>query len=319
MATLRERAGQPSVARLAGMAWVVALLGWSASTLFVKAAHTNALVFSTWRLWMAVPPLGVIVLVRRRLGHVARLRAPGVTRRNWSLVIVGAGALFVAGMVTTFAAINKTSLLDVTLIGALQPVLIVGFAVAFLGERARASYLVRGVIAIGGALLVAASSSSGHGAFVGDVLAVLGLVLSAAWFLYGRVMRDRYGVDPIGLMFGVFLSGALIMTVVTLLVRGSLAIGGPALGFAAATAVCGTTGHVLVVWAHRYLPTSVSAPLLLAEPPIVGLAAWACFGQQPGALAAVGSVIVLGALWGVVRSPAVEHVEDELPDPGPPT
>ena len=118
------------------------------------AAHTNALVYSTWRLWMAVPPLGIFVLVRRRRGHQSPLQTPGVTRRVWALVIVGAGALFVAGMVTTFAAINKTSLLDVTLIGSLQPVLIVGFAVAFLGERARTSYLVRGVIAIGGALLV---------------------------------------------------------------------------------------------------------------------------------------------------------------------
>jgi drug/metabolite transporter (DMT)-like permease len=319
MATLRDRAGRASSARLALLAWVVALLGWSASTLFVRAAHTNALVYSTWRLWMAVPPLGIFVLVRRRRGHQSPLQTPGVTRRVWALVIVGAGALFVAGMVTTFAAINKTSLLDVTLIGSLQPVLIVGFAVAFLGERARTSYLVRGVIAIGGALLVAVSSSSGHGALAGDMLAVISLVLGAAWFLYGRVLRDRFGVDPVGLMFGVFGSGAVLMTVFTLIVNGSLRIGAAALGYAAATMVCGTTGHVLVVWAHRYLPTSVSAPLLLAEPPIVGLAAWACFGQQPGALAAVGSVVVLGALWGVVRSPAVEHVEDELPDPGPPT
>src|SRR5271165_4363589 len=229
MATLRERAGSPSVARRAGLAWVVAILCWSVSVLFVRAAHANALVFSTWRLWLAVIPLGTFVLVRRRRGHKVLAGMHGASPVRWFGVVVFAGALFVAGMVTSFAAINHTSLLDVTLIGALQPVLIVGFAVAFLGERARASYLVRGVIAIGGALLVAASSSSGHGAFVGDVLAVLGLVLSAAWFLYGRVMRDRYGVDPIGLMFGVFLSGALIMTVVTLLVRGSLAIGGPAL------------------------------------------------------------------------------------------
>jgi drug/metabolite transporter (DMT)-like permease len=89
--------------------------------------------------------------------------------------------------------------------------------------------------------------------------------------------------------------------------------------FAAATMVTGTTAHVMVVWAHRFLPTSVSAPLLLAEPPIVGLAAWACFNQKPAAWAIVGSAIVLVALWGVVRSPAVENVEDQSPDPIPPT
>src|SRR5271165_307595 len=319
MATLRERAGSPSVARRAGLAWVVAILCWSVSVLFVRAAHANALVFSTWRLWLAVIPLGTFVLVRRRRGHKVLAGMHGASPVRWFGVVVFAGALFVAGMVTSFAAINHTSLLDVTLIGALQPVLIVGFAVAFLGERARASYLVRGLIAVGGTVLVAASSTSGKGAVAGDVLAVISLVLSEAWFLYGRVLRDRFNVDPVAFMFGVFTSGAVLMTLFTLVVRGSLRIAPAALGFAAATMMTGTTGHVLVVWAHRYLPTSVSAPLLLAEPPIVGLAAWACFGQQPGALAVVGSIIVLGALWGVVRSPAVEHVEDELPDPGPPT
>ncbi len=304
--------------RRALLGWVAAIVGWSASTLFVRAAHANALVFATWRLWLAVPVLGGLVLLRRRRGHRTPGRPAGVSRGRWLLVVVGAGALFVGGVVTTFAAIGRTSLLDVTLIGALQPVLIVGFAVAFLGERARASHLVRGAVAVAGTALVALSGASGGAAVSGDLLALAAMVLGAAWFLYGRVLRDRFAVDPLVFMLGVLGSGAVLMTVLTLATVGHLGLGAAAIGFAAATMVTGTTAHVLVVWAHRYLPTSVSAPLLLAEPPLVGLAAWLCFGQAVGVAAAVGSAVVLVALLGVVRSPAVEHVEEAAPDPAPP-
>ena len=126
-------------------------------------------------------------------------------------------------------------------------------------------------------------------------------------------------MDPVTLMLCVLSSSAVLMTPIAFFGTGSLRISGPGFGFAAATAAAGTTAHVLVVWAHRYLPTSVSAPLLLAEPPIVGLAAWACFDQRPAALAILGSAVVLAALWGVVRSPAVERVETETSDPVPPT
>ena len=316
-----ETAGEPtrSPTRLAGMAWTVALLGWSASNLFVRASHTNAEVFTMWRLWLAVIPLWILRRARRNRGHVVTFWAPDVSRIRWTLIVAGAGAVFVAGMVTGFSAIDDTNLLDVTLIGSLQPILIVGFALAFLGEHARWSLVARGVVAVGGTVLVALSSPSGSGRIAGNVLAAASMVFSAGWFLYGRVLRDRFNVDPVTLMLCVLASSAVLMTPVAYFGTGSLGISGGGCGFAAATAAAGTTAHVLVVWAHRYLPTSVSAPLLLAEPPIVGLAAWACFDQRPAALAIVGSAVVLAALWGVVRSSAVERVETETADPVPPT
>jgi drug/metabolite transporter (DMT)-like permease len=307
-----------SSAGLAGAGWVVALLGWSASNLFVRASHTNAEVFAAWRLWLAVIPLSILVIVRRRRGVATTFRAPGMSRSRWSLVVLGASALFAAGMVTGFSAIDDTNLLDVTLIGSLQPILIVGFAVAFLHEKAQWSLVARGGVAIAGTVLVALASPSGPGRLAGNLLALVSMVFSAGWFLYGRVLRDRFRIDPLSLMLCVLTTSALLVTPLALASRGSLHISLAGLGYAGATMAAGTTAHVLVVWAHRFLPTSVSAPLLLAEPPIVGFGAWASFGQKPAALAIVGSAVVLIALWGVVRSPAVEHVEERAADPVPP-
>lgn len=303
---------------LAGVGWVAALLGWSASNLFVRASHTNAEIFAAWRLWLAVIPLGILVAVRQRNGHVVTFWNPTMSRLRWSLVLLGAGAVFVAGMITGFSALDDTNLLDATLIGSLQPIVIVAFAVTFLHESAQWSLLARGGMAVAGTVLVAISGPAGPGRLTGNLLAVASMIFSAGWFLYGRILRDRFGVDPLSLMLCVLATSALLVTPLALASHGTLRIGPAGFGYAAATMGAGTTAHVLVVWAHRFLPTSVSAPLLLAEPPIVGLAAWACFGQKPAVLAIVGSAVVLAALWGVVRSPAVEHVEDQAADPVPP-
>jgi drug/metabolite transporter (DMT)-like permease len=299
---------------------VVAVLGWSASSLFVRAAHANAVVFATWRLWFALPPLGAIVYANRRSRPGFRPRPEGMTRTGWILLVTGGGACFASGAATAFAAIALTRLLDVTLITSLQPVLIVAFAVVALRERVGRTQVALAVLAVVGTVVVAgAASGSGTWSLTGDLVAVLSLFLNAGWFVYGRVVRARYAVDPFEFLFGVLASAAVLMTPLALVSAGSLHLRAAALGFAACTMVSGTTAHILMIWAHGYVPASVSAPLLLAEAPIVALAAWACFGQALGPVEILGSAIVVAALFGMVRTPAIALVEDEAPDLAPPT
>jgi drug/metabolite transporter (DMT)-like permease len=309
-----------SVQRRPLMAVVIAIVLWSASSLFVRAGHSDALVFTTWRLWFALPPLAVIVAWRSRGSQGVALWPPDVSRGRWLGLMFGAGAFFVSGAATTFAALGLTRLLDVTLIGALQPVLIIAFAVAFLGESVHRSHLTRAGVAIAGTIVVAAAASrNGSWSLAGDVVAVVSLVLNAGWFLYGRVLRTNFEIDPFAFMLGTLTCGAALLTPFTLLAHGSLGISSRGMLFAACTMVSGTTAHVLMVWAHRYVPTSVSSPLLLGEPPLVAAGAWACFGEALSPIEIVGSAVVVASLWGVVRSPELEHAEHDAPDPAPPT
>jgi drug/metabolite transporter (DMT)-like permease len=312
-----------SVERRAVVSVAFAIVLWSASSLFVRAGHSDALVFTTWRLWFALPPLAVIVAVRSR--GLSRVRGvalwpPHVSRLRWLALMFGAGAFFVSGAATAFAALGLTRLLDVTLIGALQPVLIIAFAVAFLGERVHRGHLTRAAVAIVGTVIVAgAASNSGSWSLTGDLVAVVSLVLNAGWFLYGRVLRTNFQTDPFAFMLGTLSCAAILITPFTLVVHGWLAISARGMLFAACTMVSGTTAHVLMVWAHRYVPTSVSSPLLLGEPPLVAAGAWVCFGESLTAVEIAGSAVVVASLWGVVRSPELEHAEREAPDPAPPT
>ncbi len=298
------------------LAMVLAVVGWSASSLFVRAAKSDALVFTTWRLWFAVPPLAIIVAVRARGDKPAPLVPPDVSAGRWALVMFGAGASFIAAAATSFAALGLTRLLDVTLIVALEPVLIIGFAVAFLDEHVDRRQCVLAGVAVAATMLVAISGSRGGSwSLAGDILAVVSLVMNAVWFLYSRVLRMRYVVDPVVFMFWTLLCASIINVPLTLLVHGSLAISGRGMFFAACTAVSGTTGHALMVYAHKYLPTATSSPFVLAEPPLVAIGGWVFFGESLNAVEIIGSAVVVGSLWGVVRSPALEHTEGPEGDP----
>lgn len=295
---------------------LLAVVGWSASTLFVRAAHADALVFTTWRLWFALPPLTALVVVRRRRDPHVVVIPHGVPRARWLLVLVGGGALFASGAASAFTAIDMTRLLDVTLITSLQPVIVMAIAATFLAERVTARQYLMASVAIAGTVVVAsAASGSGTWSLAGDLVAVFSLVLNAGWFLYGRAVRARFDVDPMAFMLGVLGTAAVLLTPIAAISAGGLALTAAAIGFAACTMTTGTTAHVLMVWAHRYVPASVSAPLLLAEPPLVAMAAWLLFGEALGAVEIVGSLVVVAVLVGMVREQPLEHVEEETPDP----
>jgi hypothetical protein len=152
-----------------------------------------------------------------------------------------------------------TRLLDVTLIGALQPIAIIAFAVAFLGEVVQRSNIGRAVVAIGATIVVAlAASSTGTWSLSGDLVAVASLFLNAGWFLYGRVLRTNFSIDPFAFMFATLTCAAILITPIALIAHGSLAISGRGVFFATCVMLAGTTAHVLMVWAHRYIPSRSS-------------------------------------------------------------
>jgi drug/metabolite transporter (DMT)-like permease len=320
VAGIASRSRSLPVERRAVGAVVAAVVLWSGTSLFVRAGHSDALVFTTWRLWLALPPLAGIVAWRSGRTDSAPFWPEDVPTLRWILLLAGAGGFFVAGAATTFAALGLTRLLDVTLIGSLQPILIIGFAVAFLGEHVARTHLLRAAVAIAGTVLVAvAASGGGTWSLTGDIVAVVSLVFNSGWFLYGRVLRTRIVVDPFAFMLGTLTAAALLTTPITLVAHGTLRISGNGFFYATCTMIAGTTAHVLMIWAHRHVPTSVSSPMLLGEAPLVAGGGWVFFGESISVLQGVGAVVVVGSLWGVTRGEELEHVEHDVPDPTPPS
>jgi drug/metabolite transporter (DMT)-like permease len=285
--------------------------------LLVRGAHADAVRFTTWRLWFALPPLFVLVAVRaRRRPGEAVLTIPGQRRWAWFAAMAVGGALFAGGAATAFAALGSTTLLDASLIPSLQPVIVIAAAVVMLNERVARTLVVRCLIAVAGTALVAVEASGrGTWSLAGDLMAVVSLFVNAGWHLYGRWIRHRFAIDPVVFMAGTLTFAALFMTPLALVVTGGLSLPARAVGYAGLVMVVGTGAHITMVWAHRWLPASESAPILLVEPPLIALAGWAAFGDAPGLLEIAGSAVVVGALVGVVRSGVVDEVDDSALEP----
>ena len=229
--------------------------------------------------------------------------------------------MFASSAATAFAALGLTRLLDVTLIGALQPVVIIALAVMFLGEHVDRGIVTRAAVAVAGTVLVAiAGSTGGDWSLAGELLAILSLFLSVGWYLYGRVLSGALSARPLRLHARRPHRGRdhdhsdrVDRARQSAPLAGRVRLRGRDDGR--------RDQRGRRSWSGRIVSSRppISAPFLLAQPPMVALAAWICFGESPGVVGIVGCCVVVGALFGMVRDPAVTRVEDEHPTRSRPT
>jgi drug/metabolite transporter (DMT)-like permease len=78
------------------------------------------------------------------------------------------------------------------------------------------------------------------------------------------------------------------------------------------TLVSGTIGHTTMVWAQRFVPASTSSLICLLGPVISTGFAWLFFGQTVAVVQAIGSIVVLVSLAGVVKYGAKETVAHDV-------
>ena len=291
----------------------IAIVLWTSNVFFVRKAD-DILVFTTWRMVFAIPVLAVTAAAIR-LGPTG---SPPVERvplgRGVRVGILGVGALFGVSALVNFVALNETTLVNVGVIHALQPAVVAALAGRYLGERVDSQLLTWVGIAIGGALLVAAASGGvGTWSLHGDLLAVLGLGLNSAWFLAGRWVRTRTQIDATAYMLAVFGAGAVTLLVISTVSGRSLGTDSRTLFLAAMTALFGTVGHTIVVWAHRFVPAAVSSLFILSQPALIAILAWLAFDEGISPLHVVGGAVVLLSLGRIV----VSTTGDE-PPPTPP-
>jgi drug/metabolite transporter (DMT)-like permease len=280
----------------------VAILLWTSNVFFVRKAD-DILVFTTWRMVLAIPVLAATAVVIRLRPSAAPARRRQPLTRAVQLGLLGIGALFGLSALVNFLAINETTLVNVGVIHALQPAVVAALAGRYLGERVDSELLLWAGGAIGGAVLVAAASGGvGTWSLHGDLLAVLGLCLNSTWFLAGRWVRTRTEIDATTYMLVVFGTGAATLLVVTTAMGRSLGTGSTTLYLAAMTALFGTIGHTIVAWAHRYVPAAVSSLFILSQPALIAVLAWVAFDEQLSALHLVGGVIVLLSLARIVMT-----------------
>lgn len=272
----------------------VSVLAMSTAAPLVRFAAAEPLAIAFWRLALALPIIALLITVR---GQWPALRRLG--RREW-LVSVAAGVLLAAHFWSWIASVTLTSVAASVALVSTQPVWVALFAMVTLRERPEPRHWVGiGVAVLGAAVIGWGDLGGGPDPLRGDLLALLGAVFVAGYYVIGRRLRQGIGLWPY--VFVVYGCAAVTLLGAMLATGAPVATGHQPvdwlvfLGLALGPMMIGHTGQN---WALRYLPAYAVNLTLLGEPVGATLLAWALpgIGEAPPLPAVLGGAMILSGI-----------------------
>jgi probable blue pigment (indigoidine) exporter len=215
----------------------------------------------------------------------------------WGGIALGADiALF-------FSAVKLTSVVNATIIGSMQPIVVGVIAARFFGETIRLRNALWSVVAIGGAVLVVAARPATPPPTSAATCSPLAAMLSwSAYFITSK--NSKKTMTPTE-----FTAGTSLWTMAICAPLGFLFgqdMSWPSAtnwGWLIAMAVAsGLIGHAMMNWSLVRIPLWVGSTFTLLIPVFSALLAWLVLDEAVSAVQALGMVVVIGALAVVVRS-----------------
>jgi drug/metabolite transporter (DMT)-like permease len=297
--------GDHPVAGLVAAAAAVCV--WGSSSVLVKEIDgVSGLGIAFHRLWIGASLTAIAFLLSggRFSWRLLRLSLPG-------------GIGFALDIVLFFSALKNTSVANATIIGALQPVLVLAVAHRLFGERPHLSDAFWSSVAIAGCVIVVAGApASGDASRTGDLLAVGALFAWTWYFIASKRVRSELG--SFEYLAGLSVIAVAIVTPLVFISRQGIAVPNATdwVYIAIIAIVNGALGHFLMNWAHGHVPIVVTSLLTLAIPVFATATAAAFIDEPVSAAQVIGMGIVLGALsFVVVRTSRADPEAAELAEP----
>jgi drug/metabolite transporter (DMT)-like permease len=269
----------------------LAVFAWGFGPLFVKGidASFNTIVF--WR--VLIGTLVAVVFAYTMRGRI-----------TFRLLVIAfpAGVCFALSFIFGFASFQQTSIVNATLIPALQPVLILFLATRMFGERRSASELAFAGLALAGVVAVVAGANADGASLEGNVYAVLNLLVFTGYFVLGKRIRET-DVHSWSLLAAVFIGACVVVVPWSLLTARDLdAIqGADWLLLLGLILIPGMVGHGMMTWAHHYVDVTVTSMMTLANPVVSIAGAWLLYDPELAPEQMAGGVVVLVALGAILR------------------
>ena len=192
------------------------------------------------------------------------------------------------------ASLEHTSVASSVVIVTSNPIYVAIGAAVLLRERSSMRVMVGIAIALAGGVVIALGDwGLGDRRLFGDSLALLGAVAVAGYYIAGRNLRERLSI--LGYIAPVYGAAAVI------LVAAALATGTQLTGFG--VEVYGwlvllallpqLVGHSSLNWSLGYLPATLVATAVMAEPIGASLLAWLVLDEAPPVSSVAGGALVL--------------------------
>jgi drug/metabolite transporter (DMT)-like permease len=274
------------------LAALLAVTAWGIGPIFNKAlsVSTSSIVF--YRMLFGLPIMILMAYLNGGSLNMAVIRKAALP-----------GTIFGLSFITGFAAVKMTSVANATMVGTLQPVLVLFVAPKIFGEKITKKKLAFSVSAMLGVLVVVMAAASTSGAHLnGDLLAVLNVGIWTTYFVISKQRRNE-GIHSWSFLAAVFFCAAIIVLPYGAITSNDLGamhvsdwwyIVGMAVG-------PGVVGHGMMTWAQGHIDVSLASMLGLISPVISSVLAWFFFEQSLTPLQLMGGVIVLASLTALVR------------------
>jgi drug/metabolite transporter (DMT)-like permease len=286
--------------RRAPLVLALALVGVSFSGPLVRLSHAHPLAIAAWRLGFSLVVIAVALLITGEWRQWRR-----ITRRELGIALA-AGSMLALHFWSWNSSVALTSVAASVVLVNTQPVVVALLSVYWLREApTRRQWLGIGVAMLG-ALIVAApdllraagDSTSHPRALLGDLLALIGAVTAATYFVAGRRLRASLALWPyVGLVYGTCF---VVLLVLAAMAGAPLAPQPPReLAIFAALALGPMLlGHTGLNWALKHSRAYVVNLTLLGEPVGATLIAALLPGirEIPSAATLAGGAIVLAGI-----------------------
>jgi drug/metabolite transporter (DMT)-like permease len=279
---------------LALAANAIAVAAWGLSNVAIKLVSASGLVTSFYRLWFAIPLLWLVALgmpsLRRRLD------------RHWLKACIIGGVLFAGHQICFFNAVKLTNIANVSIIGALQPALVLLVAGRLFGEVSTRRSLAWAGVAFAAIIpVIVGAAGMPSWSPAGDLLAFVNVVVFTAYFLASKQARRHLGTAEY--ILGMTTVAGIVILLVCITTGQELTSprgwDWSVLLFLAL--VPGTIGHYLSNWAHRHSSAFVMSVMLLGVPVIAAALAAIVLDEQLTPLQLLGGATVLAAVGQIVR------------------
>ena len=233
---------------------------------------------------------------------IAFLKAKGTPLTFQSIKIAFWGGIALGlNVAFFFESLKRTTVVNATIIGSLQPVLISVYSYKVFKEKVTRRDIFIGVIALVATFgVVAGSSGTTEWDVTGDLFACAALFTWTAYFIISKQTQDR--VSPLeftaatGVITGILNFLIALVFSVALTVPSSRDIFWL---FILAT-VAGLIGHSLMNWSLVRIPLWVGSILTLFVPVVSSLLAWIFLEESLNALQIFSTCVVILALGAIL-------------------
>lgn len=281
---------QASLRPYLGVGFGVVTCSTAATLIRLAQANAHSLVIAAWRLTLATLILTPIVLVTRR----SELR--GLTRREWGSALAS-GVLLAIHFATWISSLAYTSVAASVVLVTTYPIFVGLASHLLLRERVSRGMVTAILVATAGSVLIGVGDlGEGTHQLWGDVLALMGAISGAGYFLIGRQLRARLSL--LAYVYPVYGTAAVVLVLI-MLVSGLPTIPQQAetwLWLVLTALGPQLLGHSSLNWALHYLSATYVTIATLGDPIGSTLLAWWLLGERPSLWAVVGGALILAGI-----------------------